>query len=81
MVLVEVVVCSVVFGSTRVVMVVVLMLVFGVVCDVDVVLVWCWCSGVGVGGAVVCGVWWEVETYQTSRNPFFLGDGKVLPKF
>ena len=54
----------------------------GVVRGVAVVLVWCWYSGVGVGGAVVlCGVWWEVETYQTSRNPFFLGGGELLPKF
>ena len=48
----------------------------GVVRGVAVVLVWCWCSGVGVGGAVVCGVWWEVETYQTS-NPIFPWRGEI----
>ena len=38
-----------------------------------------WCGGGWSSGSVVVVV--EVETYQTSRNPFFLGGGKLLPKF
>ena len=70
------------FGSTRVVMVVVLMLVFGVVCDVGVVLVWCWCSGVVVGGAVVVWWWWwRWRPIKPQETHFSLEGGNCCPNF
>ena len=50
----------------------------GVVCGVAVVLVWCWCSGVGVGGAVVCGVVGGGDlSISNLTNPTFPWRGEI----